>query len=455
MNVTDISSAQLPLSQKRDRKRITLWSVWILRVVVGAVFIVSGVAKDIDLWGFVFKIEEYLNVWAVHVPRSLVVTFSFLLSASEFLCGVFLLFGCYRRSALWVMAAMMAFMLPLTFYIMVANPVSDCGCFGDFMHISNTATFIKNIVLSAAIIYLLPRNGRYDGLFRPGLQWVVAVLCGLYALSVGWIGYNVQPMVDFRSFPQGTLLTPADGEESEDSDIRFEFIYSKDGEERAFSAEELPDSTWTFVDRRVVSGQEASSLTELSVYDSEGVDATADAFRDEGEQMTIVLPQYSRADASYTYTVNELQHLMERRGGRLIEVAAIPEDQIDDWADISMASYPIYTADETTLKELSRGTMSVVYTKDGVVQWKRSLWSVPPTVLNLPGSDVEEVIESLRPWSSYDFIRMSLVLAAVLLLLAAADRAAVLRHIIRGRSRRNKKAAVEAKEKKQQSENNS
>ena len=136
-------------------------------------------------------------------------------------------------------------------------------------------------------------------------------------------------------------------------------------------------------------------------------------------------------------------------------MAAIPEDQIDDWADISMASYPIYTADETTLKQLSRGTMSVVYTKDGVVQWKRSLWSVPPTVLNLPGSDVEEVIESLRPWSSYDFIRMSLVLAAVLLLLAAADRAAVLRHIIRGRSRRNKKAAVEAKEKKQQSENNS
>ncbi|MEZ3598173.1 MAG: DoxX family protein [Paramuribaculum sp.] len=451
MNMTD--TTRIPQAQKQ-RCNITLWSVWILRVVVGVVFITSGVAKDIDLWGFVFKIEEYLGVWTLHVPRSLVVSFSFLLSATEFLCGVFLLFGCYRRSSVWLMAAMMAFMLPLSFYIMVANPVSDCGCFGDFLHISNTATFIKNIILSAAIIYLIPRNGRYDGLFRPGLQWVVVVLCGLYVLSVGWIGYNVQPMVDFRSFPQGTFLTPPDGEESEDADVRFEFIYSKDGEERAFSAEELPDSTWTFVDRRVVSGQEASSLTELTVYDSEGADVTADVFPEEREQMTIVLPQYSRADASYTYTVNELQHLMERRGGRLIEIAAIPEDKIADWADISMASYPIYIADETTLKEFSRGTMSVVYTIDGRVQWKRTLWSVPPTILNLPGSDTAEVIESLRPWSSDNFIRMSLVLATVLLLLAAADRAAVLRHIIRRNSRRNKKADAEIKEKNQQSENN-
>lgn len=451
MNMTD--TTRIPQAQKQ-RCNITLWSVWILRVVVGVVFITSGVAKDIDLWGFVFKIEEYLGVWTLHVPRSLVVSFSFLLSATEFLCGVFLLFGCYRRSSVWLMAAMMAFMLPLSFYIMVANPVSDCGCFGDFLHISNTATFIKNIILSAAIIYLIPRNGRYDGLFRPGLQWVVVVLCGLYVLSVGWIGYNVQPMVDFRSFPQGTFLTTPDGEESEDADVRFEFIYSKDGEERAFSAEELPDSTWTFVDRRVVSGQEASSLTELTVYDSEGADVTADVFPEEREQMTIVLPQYSRADASYTYTVNELQHLMERRGGRLIEIAAIPEDKIADWADISMASYPIYIADETTLKEFSRGTMSVVYTIDGRVQWKRTLWSVPPTILNLPGSDTAEVIESLRPWSSDNFIRMSLVLATVLLLLAAADRAAVLRHIIRRNSRRNKKADAEIKEKNQQSENN-
>ena len=97
-------TTRIPQAQKR-RCNITLWSVWILRVVVGAVFITSGVAKDIDLWGFVFKIEEYLGVWTLHVPRSLVVSFSFLLSATEFLCGGFFLLGCFRRSTVWLFTA--------------------------------------------------------------------------------------------------------------------------------------------------------------------------------------------------------------------------------------------------------------------------------------------------------------------------------------------------------------
>lgn len=98
---------------------------------------------------------------------------------------------------------------------------------------------------------------------------------------------------------------------------------------------------------------------------------------------------------------------------------------------MSMATYPIYISDETTLKELSRGTMSVVYTSDGVVEWKRNLWSVPTPILNLPGSDPQAVIDSLRPWDTDDFIRISLMTVTLLLLLAAADRAAVLRYLIR------------------------
>lgn len=418
----------------------TKWTVWVLRLLIGALFVVSGVAKDIDLWGFVFKIEEYLQVWDVHVPRSLVVTGAFLLSATEFLCGVFVMTGSYRRSALWVMMAMMAFMLPLTFYIMIASPVSDCGCFGDFMHVSNGATFAKNVVITAALIYMLPRNGRLDGIYRPGVQWIVAVICGFYALTVGLVGYNVQPMVDFRSFSAGTLLTPSDDEA--DDDVEFEFVYERGSERRSFTADDLPDSTWTFVDRRLIGGKPLASRTELTVTEADGADATADAFPEEGEQMTIVLPQYSRADASYTYTVNELQRLMERRGGRLIEVAAIPEDKLDEWADISMATYPIYIADETTLKEFSRGTMSVVYTSGGRVRWKRNLWSVPPAILNPEGSDPKEVIEALTPWGAHDFARMSLIVASLLLLLAAADRADVLRHIVRQERRRK---AAEAK----------
>lgn len=118
-------------------------AVWTLRVLTGSVFIMSGLVKGIDLWGFIFKIEDYLAVWGLSQPRSLVLMAALLISGYEFVFGCMLAAGCYKRVAVWALTAMMGVMLPLTAYIAIANPVSDCGCFGDFWVISNTWTFIK------------------------------------------------------------------------------------------------------------------------------------------------------------------------------------------------------------------------------------------------------------------------------------------------------------------------
>lgn len=394
-------------------------TVWSLRIVVGCVFIVSGVAKSLDIWGFVFKIEEYLTAWNMEQPRSLVVMLSIALSGGEFLLGCMLAVGAYRRTALWGLMAMMAFMLPLTLYVYIASPVPDCGCFGDFVKLSNAATFYKNLGITAALACLFIGNTRVPGLYHPYLQWISAALCALYIVAVGLFGFNIQPLVDFRSFPVGRDLASADIDEADDVD--FEFIYERDGEQLVCSADSVPDATWSFVERRIVSGTQADERTELVILDGDE-DVTSEVLASEGEQLLVVLPQYNRVDPSFTYAVNELDRYMSMRGGSLVEIASIPQDRIEEWRDLSMANYPIYRAESTTLKELSRGVMSLVYLVDGHIVWKRSLSSVDVDSLNLDGKT--DAMQQLDYDGPMLMLWLTCGLLAALFLLYAADRGA-------------------------------
>lgn len=233
--------------------------VWILRIVIGAVFILSGFVKGIDPWGSVIKISEYFTVWGLDIPRSLIACAAFALGAYEFVWGFLLLLGCYRRVSVWALSAMMAFMLPLTLYIAIASPVDDCGCFGDFLIISNTATFIKNLFISAGLICLILSNTKVSGAFIPYIQWIVGGLVTIYILTIELYGYNVQPLIDFRQYSIGTSLIPSESDDEDSGTTVYEFTYSKDGEERTFTIDSLPDSTWTFVSRRLIGGNVLST----------------------------------------------------------------------------------------------------------------------------------------------------------------------------------------------------
>lgn len=351
--------------------------VWSLRVVVGCTFIISGLSKVIDEWGFVYKIEQYLSIWDMAIPRTLVLVGAILLSGAEFAFGLLLLTGCYRRVVAWLLGATMAFMLPLTFYIMVYNPVSDCGCFGDFVKISNAATFAKNVVLSAAILYLIKYNRRIRGIYLPYCQWIVAFMGGLYALIVALVGYNVQPMVDFRPFPVGSRLAYGDSGDGENEVL---FIYEKNGEKVAFTADELPDSTWTYAGREESAVASADRGGDISVFDGDE-DITQVVLHGDGEQLIVLVPDMRRADISYTYLINELNRYMDHRGGEMFGILATDNIGVEEWVDYSMARYPCYSADDTSIKELVRGNVGLVYVKDGTIKWKRNLWSVPTDIL--------------------------------------------------------------------------
>ncbi len=389
--------------------------IWALRIIIGITFIISGLTKMIDVWGFTYKIEQYLNVWGWEITRPLIVIAAMSLSAIEFVIGVMIFAGCYKRTAVWIGTAIMAMMLPFSAYIMIANPVDDCGCFGDFLIISNIGTFIKNIFISFGIIYLCINNHKKNGLFHPYVQWAVASVSYIYILIIGFIGYNVQPLIDFRPFKEMTPLVNNLSQDNSD----FEFIYEKNGIKQSFSVNNLPDSTWTFVDRVETEStiNNINADNNFIIYDINDNDVTAETISNKGKQLLILIPEIEKANISYSSLINEMNSYITNEGGNLIGIFATKDkDKIEHWADISLAQWPIYIAEDTSIKELARGKIAVVYLEDGIIRWKRTLSSIPSDIFS--SNYNENVLLLLHPKGKQQFFYISLTFIAITIILS-------------------------------------
>ncbi len=367
-------------------QRTTLATIltWLCRIVVGAAFILGGWAKSVDPYGTIYKMLEYIHAWGLYtMPREPVVMAAVALGVAEFTIGACCITGVLRHSAAVAATAVMCFMLPLTAYIALANPVSDCGCFGDLIILSNTATFLKNVVLMAACVWLLLRNNCCHGLFLRQLQWLPLVASALYAIVLAAIGYNVQPVVDFRPYPVGTSLSH-DGDEEITA-----FEYEKDGTTRTFAIDDLPDSTWTYLGP---AGEESTAAESLAVFDSDG--AEADIFEPEGQQLIFVVPDPGEHFLTRARFANELSRYAAQHGVESAAIVGTSAAGIREWSLLAAPEFDVYSADDTDLKTLVRGDIAAVYIKDGRIVWKRNLASLDTDIAetSAPGTNALDTL---------------------------------------------------------------
>lgn len=358
------------------RQKIITAVVWIARIVVGAAFIVAGFAKCIDPQGFVYKIEDYLHAWNFTALPTLEVVAAFGLSMAEFAMGVMLIAGCYRRTVTWLLGATMGFMLPLTAYIMVADPVSDCGCFGDMFVISNTATFLKNVVLTLLVVLLILWNRRAVCLIKPSFQWIGLVLTLAYGAVIAYIGFSFQPLIDFRPYPVGISLVAAD---SSDDDSSYLFTYTRDGVTRDFPIDSLPDDSWEFVDRKLAEGNDENAVS-FEMFNEAGDEVSDMVISPEGEQLLVLIPNAGKLGYSRAHLIRGFADVMNRTGGALSVVIAGDNNNL--WREHIGHNLEVYTSEDTKIKEVARGEIALVFLKDGVIQWKLNAVSLPTDYLD-------------------------------------------------------------------------
>ncbi len=351
---------------------------WFVRLAVGSTFIFSGFVKAVDPWGLLYKAKDYLAALSLDIWPNLLLVGVFLLCLVEFLIGVFLVTGCFRRSVAWLTLLMMCFMLPLTLWLAIGDPVKDCGCFGDAFKISNWASFWKNVVLTIGALWLIKFNRSTGWLITPALQWLVLLSGSVFILAIELYGYNSQPLVDFRSYKKGSPIIDTTFQDSND---KYVFIYEKDGEKREFSEDEmLPDENdgWTFVDRKLVKEDnghgDSDDSQDFRIWDITGEeDITEEVISESGKELLVMMPDLGSVSPAITWKINSLNEWADLHGVKMIGIVAGTGKEISDWMDISMASYPIYTADDTQIKEVVRGNPGIVYLEDGIIEWKSTL----------------------------------------------------------------------------------
>lgn len=386
------------IRNKLYNQKLTRWFVLGLRILVGAVFAFSGFVKAIDPWGVLYKFEEYIVALGVEWLSPFVLFGAIAVSVFEFVLGVMLIVGAYRRISVWLALFTMLVMTPLTLWLALTNAVPDCGCFGEALMLSNWATFGKNILLLIAILYLLLFNVRLSNVYSPSIQWIVTTVTALYIALVAFYGYFYQPMIDFRPYKVGTAILP--GNEPEEAD--FVFVYEKDGVKKEFAVDEIPsdeDTAWTFVERKERKAKKGDSTENVGLtLREDDEDVTSDVIKQEGEQIILVFSDMTDIDITYTYLINVLDDFARKHNVDIIGVTGASDSDIDDWNDMSMATYPIYSADDTELKVFSRGNPSVVYLKDGKIVWKRTLQSINVTRIEDAVKDNKDLI-----WIASDY----------------------------------------------------
>ena len=345
------------------------------RLVLAITFILSGFVKAVDPLGTLYKINDYLV--AMHMGGLLsdwlALGASVLQSAVEFCLGIFLLFAIQRRLTSRLILLIMMVMTPLTLWLAIANPISDCGCFGDALVLTNWQTFWKNVALlvCAVVVAWWPKE-----MFRfisESNQWIVINYSALFILAVSVWSLYYLPIFDFRPYHIGT-------------DLRQQW-------QRTMEGEDLPYADF-FID---------------NTY--EGVDLTEQVLADTSYVFLLVSPFLEQADDSRLDLINELYEYAHEHSYAFYCLTSSTHQNIGRWREMTGAEYPFCTTDGITLKTVIRSNPGVVLLKNGTIIRKWSHNNLPEfnesqSVLpleklpegHLPTTTAAEKIAALLMW---------------------------------------------------------
>ena len=353
------------------------------RYIVSIVFVFSGFVKIIDPLGFYYKVQDYAEAFHLtSIPDFFLLSISFMLSLLEFLIGLYLFFGVRRRISILIALSLMVFMTPLTFILALTNPISDCGCFGDAVVMSNWETFGKNIVLLAILFYLRKQRNRIVRFFSIETNWIVSTYCIVYIFALGVYCLYFLPVLDFRPFKVGVDVANAMSipEGAEEPVYETIFIMEKGGKTAQFTLENYPDSTWSYVDSetKLISAGYIPAIQNFSISDiNTGEDVADSILAIQNYQFILVAHRIDEADDSNIDLINEIYDYSKDNNYNFICLTSSPIDAIEEWQDKSGAEYPFYQSDDITLKTIIRSNPGLLLLKDGVIFNKWDHHSLP------------------------------------------------------------------------------
>ena len=363
--------------------KLTTISRWIF----GLVFIFSGFVKGIDPWGLEYKLVDYLQPMGLHSLTSLAPLGSFILPFAEFFIGATILLCVEIRITSLLGLLFMAFFTPLTLYVAVKNPVTDCGCFGDALVISNWATFYKNIVLSAMIILVFIRRKTIEPVILGKWRYYrTAIISTIYLSFVVW-SVRHDPVFDFRPYKAGVNIPKSmkmpEGEQTDVYSNTFFYKNKQTNEVKKFTDTNYPwkdTLNWKYEsmgEPLLVKKGYTPPIHDFQLRTAPGDDVTSFFFADDKPTFFLIASNLSKSSLKKQGQINGLAVWARLAGYKFVCLTSTTGPRLEEFKKTANPTYEFLFGDEVTLKTIVRGNPGLLYLRSGTIMGKWHYNDIP------------------------------------------------------------------------------
>ncbi|NBC83187.1 MAG: DoxX family protein [Bacteroidetes bacterium] len=345
----------------------------ISRLAVGALFIFSGFVKAIDPLGSTYKFQDYFHAFGIDWLAPLALSIAIFLSTLEMVIGFIMVMGIRIRQTSWVLFIVMSFFTLLTFFIALTNPVTDCGCFGDALVLTNWQTFWKNVIFMVPTVFIFYQRRWFRPLYNVRYEKALVVIFIFASIGLSLYSYRNLPLMDFRPYKIGTHI-PSKMKIPEGAPVdEYEtiLVYEKYGEQKEFTMDNYPwqDTTWKWVETRqeLIKKGYRPPIHDFSLTTLDGFDITQDVLQDSGYTFLLVAYDLKKAGKDLLESVNDLAIKTKEDGHRFVATTASPLSELEEMMESANLNYDLHLSDEITLKTIVRSNPGLLLLKEGVI----------------------------------------------------------------------------------------
>lgn len=345
------------------------------RIVVGLLFIFSGLIKLNDPVGFSFKLQDYFAPEVLNleflVPYSL--GLAIIIVIVEVILGVTLLLGYMRRLTLWLLLLMIVFFTFLTFYSAYFNKVTDCGCFGDAIPLTPWESFWKDVILLVLIIILFVGRRYIRPIFTTNVRSMVVLVTFLLCLGLGYYVLQHLPIIDFRAYKIGTNI--AEGmrvpEDAPKAVYEYKWKFNVNGKEEIITTTgEYPNVDGEFIDveTRMVKEGYIPPIHDFTI-EKDGTDYTDEFLNRPNLIVVIAYSVYNTEKEGYK-AIKKATDKAKDLGYDVIGLSASTGELTTQLIEDYNLNFDFYFCDETTLKTIVRSNPGILELQNGTITQK-------------------------------------------------------------------------------------
>lgn len=361
-------------------------TVTIARILVGGLFIFSGLVKAIDPLGLTYKMQEFFEVWGrtaalkdmMNWMGEYAFWFSVIMITLEVALGVALLVGWRKKLTLVLLLLLIIFFTFLTSYVLFTGKIRACGCFGDCIPLTPIQTFSKDVILLLLAILLIIKWEYVQPVFRSHLPFIIVLVSVIATCLLQMHVVEHLPTVDCLPFKKGNNILelrkmPADAVPDE---FDYIFIYEKNGERKEFNMKSLPDSTWKYVDRKeklIKKGKNNVPLiNDFSLKTPDGADSTETILNKEHYYLFFMKDLDEAVVEKWQNVFRDVVKKAKAANIPIYVATADPKGADGFFNKVNNYDLPVYTTDATAIKTAARATPTMFEMKGPIVQQKYS-----------------------------------------------------------------------------------